>query len=103
MSKEPFWLVGEMTAAGFFTQKRRDAAHAAVSKAFVDVLGDDGSSGRIWGPPSFTKVAVAPLLSLVEIPEGSWGSSGAKCRRSRPAALLAPIRIQSAGLSLRST
>src|ERR1700756_3484906 len=41
MSKEPVWLVEAMVAAGFLNQKRRDAAHAAVSKAFVKVLGDD--------------------------------------------------------------
>jgi phenylpyruvate tautomerase PptA (4-oxalocrotonate tautomerase family) len=44
ISKEPFWLVEAMVAAGFLNQKRREAAQAAVAKAFVEVLGDDGSS-----------------------------------------------------------
>jgi phenylpyruvate tautomerase PptA (4-oxalocrotonate tautomerase family) len=44
VSKEPFWLVEGMTAAGFFNQKRQDEAEAAVVKAFTDVLGDDGKS-----------------------------------------------------------
>jgi phenylpyruvate tautomerase PptA (4-oxalocrotonate tautomerase family) len=73
MTSEPFWLVEGITAAGFFTQQRRDAAHAAIAQAFLSVLGDDGSSVDMGG------VHIAPAyLSriyglLVEIPEGSWG------------------------------
>src|ERR1700681_4860869 len=44
LSNEPFWLVEAMTAAGFFTQKRRDRTQTAVTQAFLKVLGDDGSS-----------------------------------------------------------
>jgi phenylpyruvate tautomerase PptA (4-oxalocrotonate tautomerase family) len=32
VSKEPFWLVEGMTAAGFFNQKRRDEAQARSSR-----------------------------------------------------------------------
>jgi phenylpyruvate tautomerase PptA (4-oxalocrotonate tautomerase family) len=76
MSKEPGWLVEAMAAAGFFNQKRREAAQAAVAKAFVEVLGDDGSS------IVFEDVRVSPKylsrlwVLLIEIPEGSWGWVG---------------------------
>jgi phenylpyruvate tautomerase PptA (4-oxalocrotonate tautomerase family) len=76
MTSEPFWLVEGITAAGFFTQQRRDAAHAAIAQAFLSVLGDDGTSVEMGG------VHIAPAyLSriyalLIEIPEGNWGCSG---------------------------
>jgi phenylpyruvate tautomerase PptA (4-oxalocrotonate tautomerase family) len=76
MGNEPFWFVEGITAAGFFTQKRREAAHAAIGKAFITVLGDDGSSVEMAG----VRIAPAYLLRiyalLIEIPEGSWGCSG---------------------------
>jgi phenylpyruvate tautomerase PptA (4-oxalocrotonate tautomerase family) len=76
LSKEPFWLVEGFTAAGFFNQKRRDAAHVAVNKAFIDVLGDDGSAIVMEG----VRIAPAYLkrlyFLLIEIPEGSWGAAG---------------------------
>jgi phenylpyruvate tautomerase PptA (4-oxalocrotonate tautomerase family) len=76
VSKEPFWLVEGMTAAGFFTQKRRDAAHAAVTKAFLDVLGDDGSSIVLGGTRISPAYLVRLYFLLIEIPEGSWGAAG---------------------------
>jgi phenylpyruvate tautomerase PptA (4-oxalocrotonate tautomerase family) len=76
VSKDPFWLVEGMTAAGFFTQKRRDAAHAAVNKAFVDVLGDDGSSIEWEGVRVAPKFLKRLYILLIEIPEGSWGVLG---------------------------
>jgi phenylpyruvate tautomerase PptA (4-oxalocrotonate tautomerase family) len=76
MSKEVFWLVEGMTAAEFFTQKRRDAAHAAVTKAFVDALGDDGSSVVLEGFRIAPKYLLRLYFLLVEIPEGSWGVLG---------------------------
>jgi phenylpyruvate tautomerase PptA (4-oxalocrotonate tautomerase family) len=76
LGNDPFWLVEGITAAGFFTQKRREAAHTAIGKAFISVLGDDGSSVEMNG----VHIAPAYLLRiyalLVEIPEGSWGCSG---------------------------
>jgi phenylpyruvate tautomerase PptA (4-oxalocrotonate tautomerase family) len=76
VSKDPFWLVEGMTAAGFFTQKRRDAAHTAVNKAFVDVLGDDGSSIEWEGVRIAPKFLKRLYFLLIEIPEGSWGLGG---------------------------
>jgi hypothetical protein len=46
-NKEPFWVVELFADAGFFNQKRRDAAQLALGKAFVTVLGDDGTSTGI--------------------------------------------------------
>ena len=57
--------------AGFFNQKRRDAAQLAVGKAFVTVLGDDGSSVDLPGQhiaPAYLKGLYCLML---EIPEGS--------------------------------
>ena len=76
MSKEPFWLVEGFTAAGFFNQKRRDAAHAAVTKAFIDVLGDDGSATVLEGVRISPSFLLRLYFLLVEIPEGSWGAIG---------------------------
>jgi len=76
ISKEPFWLVEAMVAAGFLNQKRREAAQVAVAKAFVKVLGDDGSSIVVEDVRVSPKY-LARLWSLViEIPEGSWGWIG---------------------------
>jgi phenylpyruvate tautomerase PptA (4-oxalocrotonate tautomerase family) len=76
MGNEPFWLVEAMTAAGFFTQERRDRAQTAIAKAFLKVLGDDGSSVVLGG----VRIAPAYLMRvyclLIEIPEGSWGATG---------------------------
>jgi hypothetical protein len=72
----PFWIVELFADAGFFNQKRRDAAQLAVGKAWVEVLGDDGSSLE-WGD---VHVAPAYLKNLycfmMEVPEGSWGAGG---------------------------
>lgn len=76
VSKEPFWLVEAMTAVGVFTQKRRDAAHAAVNEAFIDVLGDDGKSIEMEGLRIAPSYIHRLYVLLIEIPEGSWGSLG---------------------------
>jgi phenylpyruvate tautomerase PptA (4-oxalocrotonate tautomerase family) len=76
MSKEPVWLVEAMVAAGFLNQKRRDAAHAAVNKAFVEVLGDDGSSIVLEDVRVSPKFLSRLWVLLIEIPEGSWGWAG---------------------------
>jgi hypothetical protein len=76
MSKEPCWLVEAFAAAGFFDQKRREAAHAAVSKAFVEVLGDDGSSIISEDVRVSPKYLSRLWVLLIEIPEGSWGWAG---------------------------
>jgi phenylpyruvate tautomerase PptA (4-oxalocrotonate tautomerase family) len=76
MSKEPVWLVEAMVAAGFLNQKRRDAAHAAVSKAFVKVLGDDGSSIVLEDVRVSPKYLSHLWVLIIEIPEGSWGWAG---------------------------
>jgi phenylpyruvate tautomerase PptA (4-oxalocrotonate tautomerase family) len=73
LGNEPFWLVEAMTAAGFFTQERRDRTQTAVTQAFLKVLGDDGSSTELGG----VRIAPAYLRRLycllIEIPEGVSG------------------------------
>jgi phenylpyruvate tautomerase PptA (4-oxalocrotonate tautomerase family) len=74
---KPFWVVELFADAGFFNQKRRDAAQLGVGEAFVKVLGDDGSSVTL---PGGTRVAPAFLerlyVLMMEIPEGNWGAWG---------------------------
>lgn len=41
--EKTFFIVEAVVAASFFSQARRDALQAQVAKAFVEVLGDDGS------------------------------------------------------------
>ena len=60
LGNEPFWLVEAMTAAGFFTQERRDRAQTVVARAFLKVLGDDGSSVELGG----VRITPAYLLHL---------------------------------------
>ena len=73
---QPFWLVESFVDAGFFDQARRDAAQANVAKAFVTVLGDDGSSIELGGK-TVSPAYLRHLYSLlIEIPEGSWGTEG---------------------------
>ena len=76
ISKEPFWLVEAMVAAGFLNQKRRDAAQDAVAKAFVEVIGDDGSSIVVEDVRVSPKYLSRLWVLLIEIPEGSWGWVG---------------------------
>jgi hypothetical protein len=76
LGNEPFYLVEAMTAAGFFTQERRDAAQAAITKAFLSVLGDDGSSVEMNGHRISPAYMLRVYALLVEIPEGSWGATG---------------------------
>ena len=72
----PFWVVELFADAGFFNQKRRDAAQLGVGKAFVTVLGDDGSS-LDWGGQHVAPAYLKNLYCLmIEIPEGSWGAAG---------------------------
>ena len=72
----PFWVVELFADAGFFNQKRRDAAQLGVGKAFVTVLCDDGSS-LDWGGQHVAPTYLKNLYCLmIEIPEGSWGAAG---------------------------
>jgi phenylpyruvate tautomerase PptA (4-oxalocrotonate tautomerase family) len=82
---QPFWLVESFVDAGFFNQARRDAAQANVAKAFVRVLGDDGSSVE-QGGMTVSPAYLSRLYSLlIEIPEGSWGFLGTPFPRQRSA------------------
>jgi phenylpyruvate tautomerase PptA (4-oxalocrotonate tautomerase family) len=75
-TKRPFWVVELFADAGFFNQKRRDDAQLAVGKAFVAVLGDDGSY-LDWGGQHIAPAYLQGLYCLMmEIPEGSWGAFG---------------------------
>jgi phenylpyruvate tautomerase PptA (4-oxalocrotonate tautomerase family) len=83
MTSEPFWLVEGITAAGFFTQQRRDAAHAAIAQAFLSVLGDDGTSVEMGG----VRIAPASLSRiyglLVADSRGQLGMEPGHCFRAR--------------------
>jgi phenylpyruvate tautomerase PptA (4-oxalocrotonate tautomerase family) len=73
---QPFWLVESFVDAGFFDQARRDDAQARIAKAFVTVLGEDGSSVEQAGK-TVSPAYLRHLYSLlIEIPEGSWGTDG---------------------------
>lgn len=71
-----FWIVEAFVAASFFSQEQRDAMQILVAKAFVEILGDDGSVLDREG----VRISPAYLMRLhtvvVEIPEGSWGAGG---------------------------
>jgi phenylpyruvate tautomerase PptA (4-oxalocrotonate tautomerase family) len=73
---DTFWLVEIMVAAGFFDQARREAVQAAIKKAFLTVLGDDGSviehDGVRVSPAYFVRL----YTLIIEIPEGNWGAGG---------------------------
>jgi hypothetical protein len=67
--------VEAFVAASFFSQPRRDAMQIAIAKAFVEILGDDGSVLE----REDIRVSPAYLMQfsvVVEIPEGSWGAGG---------------------------
>jgi phenylpyruvate tautomerase PptA (4-oxalocrotonate tautomerase family) len=74
--EKTFFIVEVVVAASFFSQPRRDALQTAVAKAFVDILGDDGTVLEREG----VKISPAYLMRLhtvlIEIPEGSWGAAG---------------------------
>lgn len=71
-----FFIVEAVVAASFFSQVRRDAVQTAVAKAFVEILGDDGSILEREG----VRISPAYLMRIhtvfIEIPEGSWGAGG---------------------------
>ncbi|MBV8651195.1 MAG: hypothetical protein JO255_06985 [Alphaproteobacteria bacterium] len=72
----PFWIVESVVADSFFNQARRDALQDQVAKAFVEVLGDDGTAVERQGL-RFAPAYLVKLHSIiVEIPEGSWGVGG---------------------------
>src|SRR5258708_40140564 len=65
-----------MDVAGLFVQDRRGAEQAAIRKADVTVLGDDGSviehDGVRVSPAYFVRL----YTLIIEIPEGNWGAGG---------------------------
>jgi phenylpyruvate tautomerase PptA (4-oxalocrotonate tautomerase family) len=71
-----FWIVEAFVAASFFSQAQRDSMQLLVAKAFVEILGDDGSVLDREG----VRISPSYLMRLhtvvVEIPEGSWGAGG---------------------------
>ncbi|MBO0793626.1 MAG: hypothetical protein J2P36_22110 [Ktedonobacteraceae bacterium] len=73
---DTFWIVEIMVAAGFFDQARREAVQAAMKKAFVTVLGDDGSVIEHEGMRVSPAYLVRVYSLIIEIPEGSWGTGG---------------------------
>jgi phenylpyruvate tautomerase PptA (4-oxalocrotonate tautomerase family) len=73
---DTFWMVEIIVAAGFFDQARREAVQAAVKKAFVTVLDDDGSVMEHDGVRVSPTYLVRLASLIIEIPEGSWGVGG---------------------------
>jgi phenylpyruvate tautomerase PptA (4-oxalocrotonate tautomerase family) len=73
---DTFWLVETIVAAGFFDQARREAVQAAIKKAFVTALGDDGEVLEQDGVRVSPKYLVRLYSLIIEIPEGSWGVGG---------------------------
>lgn len=71
-----FWTIEAFVAASFFSQPRRDAMQTAIARAFVEILGDDGSVLE----REDIRISPAYLMRLhvvlIEIPEGSWGAAG---------------------------
>ena len=71
-----FWTVEAFVAASYFSQSRRDEMQFDIAKAFVDILGDDGSVMQR------EDITIAPSwlmrlhVVIIEIPEGSWGAGG---------------------------
>lgn len=83
-----FWIVEAFVAETFFSQPRRNRMQKAVAKAFVDVLGDDGST-LVRGDIKISPAWLMRLhLVLVEIPEGSWGAGGQTIETEEIAMLL---------------
>src|SRR5260370_13866890 len=74
---DTFWMVEIIVAAGFFNQARREAVQAAIKKAFVTVLGDDGSVMEQDGVRVSPAYFVRLYNLIIEIPEGNWGAGGA--------------------------
>jgi phenylpyruvate tautomerase PptA (4-oxalocrotonate tautomerase family) len=71
-----FWTVEAFVAASYFSQSRRDEMQFDIAKAFVDILGDDGSVMQredITISPSWL---MRLHVVVIEIPEGSWGAGG---------------------------
>jgi phenylpyruvate tautomerase PptA (4-oxalocrotonate tautomerase family) len=71
-----FWIVEAVVAASFFSQARRDAMQTAVAKAFVDIIGDDGSVLEREGVRISPSYLMRLHCVIIEIPEGSWGAGG---------------------------
>lgn len=73
---QAFVIVESVVAASFFNQKRRDALQSNVAKAFVEVLGDDGTHAERQGLRFSPSYLLKIHSVIVEIPEGSWGVGG---------------------------
>ena len=56
---EKVFFIVEVVAASFFSQPRRDALQTAVAKAFVDILGDDGTLLEREGSQDFASLSHA--------------------------------------------
>lgn len=74
--EKTFWTVEAFVAASFFSQPRRDEMQTDIAKAFIDILGHDGS---VLDREDI-RISPAYLMRLhvvvIEIPEGSWGAGG---------------------------
>jgi phenylpyruvate tautomerase PptA (4-oxalocrotonate tautomerase family) len=71
-----FWTVECFVAESMFSQPRRDEMQQEVARAFVDVIGDDGTEMI----REDVRIAPAYLMRIhvvfVNIEEGSWGAGG---------------------------
>lgn len=71
-----FWTVEAFVAASYFTQKRRDEMQRDIAKAFVDILGDDGTVMQREDIQIKPAYLMRLHVVIIEIPEGSWGAGG---------------------------
>lgn len=71
-----FWTIEAFVAASYFSQPRRDEMQRDIAAAFVDILGDDGSTLQRDDIDIRPSYLMRLHVVLVEIPEGSWGAAG---------------------------
>ena len=89
-----FFIVEAVVAASFFSQVRRDAVQTAVAKAFVEILGDDGSilerEGVRISPAYLMRFIPCSSRSLREV----GGPEGEQSTRRRSGNSSAPLKAQ---------
>ena len=71
-----FFIVEAVVAASFFSQPRRDALQTEVAKAFVDILGDDGTVLEREGVEDFASLPHAAAYRAYRDPGRQLG----RCR-----------------------
>lgn len=97
--EKTFWTVEAFVAASFFSQPRRDAMQTAIAKAFVEILGDDGSVLEREGYPNFARLFDAGFTSLSSRSRRTAGALVAKLStRRRSVNSSVPLKARHASL-----